>query len=114
MSTEHFAEPVTDPEADGLPGYADDDSFADPDRPSSREADGPAPAALPADRPLGTTEFGTTSEEQREGEPLEDRLRREEPDVTAEIDPPTVVDPVAEAEAEWESDQTDETGWSRR
>ncbi|SHN47589.1 DUF5709 domain-containing protein [Cryptosporangium aurantiacum] len=81
MSTEHHADPVTDPEAEGLPAYADDDSFADPGRDSARVADGPSPAALPTDRPLGVTEFGTTANEQREGEPLEDRLRREEPDV---------------------------------
>jgi len=109
MSTEHFAEPVTDPEAEGLPGYADDDSFADPERDSSRAADGPSPAALPTDRPLASTEFGTTAEEQREGEPLEGRLSREEPDVTEELTAPTVADPVAEAEAEWESQNTDET-----
>ncbi|GAA3395708.1 DUF5709 domain-containing protein [Cryptosporangium minutisporangium] len=109
MSTEHYAEPVTDPEAEGLPGYADDDSSANPDRDSARAADGPSPAALPADRPLGATEFGTTANEQREGEPLEDRLRREEPDVTEQLSAPTVADPVAEAEAEWKSTTTDET-----
>jgi hypothetical protein len=109
MSTEHFAESVTDPEAEGLPGYADDDSFADPERNAGRAADGPSAAALPTDRPIASTEFGTTAEEQREGEPLEDRLRREEPDVIEELDAPTVADPVGEAEAEWESTNTDET-----
>lgn len=109
MSTENFAEPVTDPEADGIPGYADDDSFADPERDAARAADGPAAATLPGDRPIASTEFGTTAEEQREGEPLEDRLRREEPDVTEQLDAPTVVDPVAEAEAEWEAPAPDET-----
>ncbi|MFG1928460.1 DUF5709 domain-containing protein [Cryptosporangium sp. NPDC048952] len=104
MSTE----PVTDPEAEGLPGTADDDSFADPERDAARAADGPS-SALPADRPIASTEFGTTAEEQREGEPLDDRLRREVPDVIEEIDAPTVADPVAEAEAEWESENTDET-----
>ena len=95
MSTEHFAEPVSDPEAEGIPGYADDDSFADPERGASREADGPSPAALPTDRPLASTDFGTTANEQLEGEPLEDRLRREEPDVIEALDAPTVADPVA-------------------
>ena len=109
MSTDHFAEPVTDPEAEGIPGYADDDSSADPERDAARAADGPSPVALPTDQPIAVTDFGTTAEEQREGEPLDDRLRREEPDVIEELEAPTVADPVAEAEAEWESQSTDET-----
>lgn len=109
MSTDHFAEPVSDPEAEGIPGYADDDSSADPERDAARAADGPSPVALPTDRPIASTDFGTTAEEQREGEPLDDRLRREVPDVIEEIDAPAALDPVAEAEAEWESPNTDET-----
>ena len=38
----------------------------------------------PADRPVAAFEFGTTVQEQIEGEPLEGRLRREVPDVTLE------------------------------
>ena len=52
--------------------------------PSVREADGPDPVPLPPDRedgPLALDEYGTTAEEQRRGEPLEDRLAREEPEV---------------------------------
>ncbi len=33
------------------------------------------------DHPRAASDFGTTAEEQREGEPLDDRLREEEPDV---------------------------------
>jgi hypothetical protein len=33
------------------------------------------------ERPLGATEYGVTAEEERTPESLEDRLRREEPDV---------------------------------
>ena len=85
--TEYVSYPraVSDPAADGIPEYADDDSTAYDDVNTGREADGPNPAALPADReggPLALDEFGTTAEEQRLGEPLEDRLAREEPDVT--------------------------------
>jgi len=79
-----YPRPLNDPAADGIPEYADDDSTAFDDVDSSREADGPA--ALPADResgPLGLEEFGTTAEEQRAGEPLADRLAREEPEVAA-------------------------------
>src|SRR5436853_6858886 len=38
---------------------------------------------VPGDRPLGAEEFGTTAEEEREGEPLDVRLSREEPDMAA-------------------------------
>lgn len=75
---------VTDPQADGVPEYADDESSAN-DEVAPRESDGPGPAPLPPDRdtgPLAVDEFGTTAAEQRAGEPLEQRLAREEPDVT--------------------------------
>ncbi len=42
----------------------------------------------PSDREvgyLGADEFGTTPEEEREGESLDDRLEREEPDITADL-----------------------------
>src|SRR5439155_12903484 len=35
-----------------------------------------------ADRPFATESFGTTAEEQGEGEPLDQRLREERPDKT--------------------------------
>jgi hypothetical protein len=86
MRQDDFPHPVSDPAASGLPEYADDDSAANLDAPSTREADGPDPAPLPPDRedgPLALDEYGTTAEEQRHGEPLDDRLAREEPDVAA-------------------------------
>jgi Family of unknown function (DUF5709) len=81
MSEYEYREPVSDPEAEGLPDVADDDSQADPERDTAREADGPDPAALPADEPQGIDEFGTTLAESRQGEALDDQLRRERPDV---------------------------------
>ncbi|MEU2503168.1 DUF5709 domain-containing protein [Streptomyces sp. NPDC007863] len=39
-----------------------------------------APGYSPPDRPAGVTRHGTTQREQREGEPLDDRLRQEEPE----------------------------------
>lgn len=36
--------------------------------------------AVPGDEPVAADEFGTTAAEMREGEPLEDRLRREQPE----------------------------------
>jgi hypothetical protein len=38
---------------------------------------------VPGERPVGVDEFGTTVAEQQEGEPLELRLSREEPDLLA-------------------------------
>jgi hypothetical protein len=83
MREDEFPHPVSDPEADGLPGPADDDSTAWDDVDSPRVADGPDPAPLPPDRedgPLAIDQFGTTPEEARIGESLERKLRREVPD----------------------------------
>jgi hypothetical protein len=82
---ETYPKPVSDPAADGIPEYADDDSQAWDEVDSPRAADGPAPAPLPPDRddgPLAMDEYGTTANEQRRGEPLDLRLAREEPDVS--------------------------------
>jgi hypothetical protein len=88
--TDSYPEPVSDPAAEGLPEYADDDSSAWDDAQRPREADGPAPAPLPHDRdtgPMGIEEFGTTAEEQRLGSSLDVRLSREEPDVSPDSVP---------------------------
>jgi hypothetical protein len=74
---------LSDPEALGIPDVADDDSSARDEVETVREADGPAPAAIPLDRddrPEGIDRFGTTAEEQREGESLDDKLTRETSD----------------------------------
>lgn len=42
----------------------------------------------PTDRPVAVDEWGTTAEEQREGEPLDLRLSREQPDPAMEVDVP--------------------------
>jgi len=79
-----YPAPVSDPEAEGLPGTADDDSVADEGSDSPRCADGPDPALLPHDRPLGLDRYGTTAAEARHGEPLSCKLAREEPDIQPE------------------------------
>src|SRR5947209_18756621 len=79
-----YPRPVTDPAADGIPEYADDDSTAYDDVDSPRVADGPVPYPLPPDRedgPAAMDEYGTTPDEQRRGEPLDLRLARDEPAV---------------------------------
>jgi hypothetical protein len=84
-----FPRRVSDPAADGIPEYADDDSTAYDDVDSRRAADGPEPYPLPGDRedgPAAIDGYGTTPEEQRRGEPLDLRLAREEPDVAPDAD----------------------------
>jgi hypothetical protein len=81
MREDNYPTPVSDPAAEGIPETADDDSTAYDDVDSGRVADGPDPAALPSDDPLAVNRFGTTAQEQRLGESLDDRLAQEEPDL---------------------------------
>lgn len=66
---------LSEPEREGIPDYADD---ASPER--GRVPD-PQEPALPGDQPQAVFEHGTTIDEQLEGESLDRRLAREEPDV---------------------------------
>jgi hypothetical protein len=84
MRSDDFPVPVSDPESEGLPDTADDDSTAYDDVDSGRWADGPDPAALPSDRPQAVDRFGTTAEEQLAGESLDYRLSQEQPDIQPE------------------------------
>src|SRR3954462_12360414 len=84
MRDNDYPTEVSDPEASGLPETADDDSNAYDSVESPRWADGPDPAALAGVGPGGSTRFGDTAEEARQGESLDYRLRQEEPDVGAE------------------------------
>jgi len=98
MRDDSFPHLVSDPEAEGIPGYADDDSVADNEGESGRIADGPDPAPLPGDRPLAVDSYGTTAREARLGEPLDLKLAREEPDPAlagADGFQPDLVDPPA-------------------
>jgi hypothetical protein len=73
----NFPEPVSDPEAEGLPETADDDRNAYDEVESTRIADGPDPAALPGYEPIAVDRYGVTPEEARLGEPLDYKLARE-------------------------------------
>ncbi|HYN96207.1 MAG TPA: DUF5709 domain-containing protein [Pilimelia sp.] len=84
MRDDDYPTPISDPAAEGLPETADDDSTAYDEVNTGREADGLDPAALPSDVPLAMDRFGTTAEEQRIGESLDDRLAQEVPDVSAD------------------------------
>ncbi|MGI5214601.1 DUF5709 domain-containing protein [Plantactinospora sp. CA-290183] len=103
MRDNDFPTPLSDPEADGLPQTADDDSTARDDVLTGREADGPDPAQLPADRePMAVDRFGTTAEEQLDGESLDYKIARER--LERPVDDPLAgpVDPAIAAEADSE------------
>jgi hypothetical protein len=73
------------------------------------DALGPMP---PLDHPQAVNQWGTTPFEERVGEPLDVRLRREEPDVfqrpeAVEEDVPQVLQPGAE---DWVDEEPDEVG----
>lgn len=103
MRDDDFPTPVSDPEAEGLPDTADDDSTAGDDVASGREADGPAPAQLPTDRyAMAVDRYGTTADEQLDGESLDYKIAREQQERA--IDDPLAgpVDPAIAAEADSE------------
>ena len=62
-------------EDDGVPEIADDDIQ------TAARAEDPQFAPVPGERANASVDFGTTAEEQAEGESLDGRLAREVPDV---------------------------------
>jgi Family of unknown function (DUF5709) len=112
MREDSYPHPVSDPEAEGVPDPADDDSTAWDDVVSPRIADGPQPAPLPSDQPLGVGHYGITTEEARHGESLAYKLVREEPDVAARPAPSAGddADPADEEidEPDWDTELLDE------
>jgi hypothetical protein len=96
-------DPGADPEREGIPEHADDDT------PANRQVPEPRRLPVPGDRPIASDDYGTTATETRRGEPLSGRLARERPDVGEDTVPderaydrtmraePTGTDEVAEA-----------------
>jgi len=80
--TSRIPDPGDPFEEEGLPGMND----GLPEKRITGDAQEGIPA--PHDEPVAVDDFGTTALEEREGEPLDRRLRREEPDLTAEVDQP--------------------------
>jgi len=80
--TSRIPEPPSEFEAEGVPdpGYAPGHGDVTGQLESSTEQ--------PRDVPLAADEFGTTARELHDGEPLDGRLSREEPDVLALVDQP--------------------------
>jgi hypothetical protein len=66
--------PATDMEAEGLPDTEDQPPGID----IENAVEGMIP---PRDHPVGADQWGTTAAEEARGEPLADRVRREQPDV---------------------------------
>lgn len=62
--------------------------------------------AVPGDTPLAVDEFGTTAEEEREGEPLDLRLSREVPD----LDPAAPADTSESADQPYPADPEERVG----
>jgi uncharacterized iron-regulated membrane protein len=69
-------------EAEGIP----DPGFSDPSQIVAGDTE--ATMEPPHDTAIAVDEWGTTASEQAEGEPLDARLEREEPDVLAAVDLP--------------------------
>ena len=82
-----------------IPSRFEDEGIPDlqegtPEQQWSRD---PQAAPLPGREPAAVLDHGTTAEEQREGEPLDLRLSREEPDVGPD-DIPVDADPALDAD----------------
>ena len=75
-------EPPSEAEAEGIP----DPGFSDPTQLVAGDTE--ATIEPPHDTAIAVDEWGTTAAEQAEGEPLDARLSREEPDVLAAVDRP--------------------------
>jgi hypothetical protein len=96
MTVSDTPQPPERPEDEGIPDHAADTSTAydEADRPRFDDS----PAALPADTPQAVDEFGVTGPEGRAGEPLADKLRREQPDTAP--DTPVTGEVLGEPEAD--------------
>ncbi|MGI5267659.1 DUF5709 domain-containing protein [Nonomuraea sp. CA-218870] len=84
--TEHTPEhdPHSRFEDEGIPDLQDG-------TPEQQWAEDPQEAPLPADRPIAVDDYGTTVDEQIQGEPLDGRLEREVPEEEASFGTDTPV-----------------------
>lgn len=85
-----------DPESEGIPDVADDESTAYDDPEHPRFDDGPR--SLPVDEPVAVDDYGVTAYETSHDEPLKARLVREEHDVSPD-EPETAATPLIADEA---------------
>ncbi|MCW2536542.1 MAG: uncharacterized protein JWQ26_2241 [Modestobacter sp.] len=97
-------------EDDGVPEIADDD------RPTTALAEDPQFAPVPGEQPNASIDFGTTAEEQSEGESLDGRLAREEPDVDEQSGVRAAESPertVPQLDQDLDADRLDDSGTDR-
>jgi hypothetical protein len=78
--TSRIPEHPSEHEAEGIP----DPGFAEPGQLEAGDTE--ATTEPPRDVAIAVDDFGTTAAEQHDGEPLDGRLAREEPDVLAAVD----------------------------
>jgi hypothetical protein len=78
--TSRIPERPSEHEAEGIP----DPGFAEPGQLEAGDTE--ATTEPPRDVAFAVDDFGTTAAEQHDGEPLDGRLAREEPDVLAPVD----------------------------
>jgi hypothetical protein len=78
--TSRIPESPSEHEAEGIP----DPGFAEPGQLEAGDTE--ATTEPPRDVALAVDDYGTTAAEQHDGEPLDGRLAREEPDVLASVD----------------------------
>jgi Family of unknown function (DUF5709) len=100
MRDDDYPMPLSDPEAEGLPGTADDDSGASDEVLTGRDADGVEPAALPADDPTAVDRFGSTAQEQLDGESLDYKIAQERMELPIDQPLGTASDPALAGEAD--------------
>lgn len=74
MTEDEGHDPGAEPEDEGIPDLQDGS-------PEAELAEDPQRASVPGELPVAVESFGTTFNEQVEGESLDDRLAEEEPDV---------------------------------
>jgi hypothetical protein len=94
-------------EDDGIPDIADDDHQ------TAAAAEDPQFAPVPGERPNASVDFGTTALEQSEGESLDGRLAREEPDVDVQPGVRAAESPertVPQLEQDVDTDPADDSG----
>lgn len=80
MAVADEGSPWTDWDAEGVPDLEDQPPGIDAE--TAEEGSFP-----PRDEPLGANEWGTTAREELAGEPLDERVKREIPDVLPETEP---------------------------
>ena len=68
---------------------------------------------LPGERPGASTDFGTTAFEQSEGESLDGRLAREEPDTVGEVRPAEDPDHALQLEQDTSTTPDTDSGTNR-